>query len=54
MTTQDFIVALFCHVDQQMLDVPKRPDANFIRVKWSRSPSCLPSKAEGCGPSTAG
>ena len=29
MTTQDFIVALFCHVDQQMLDVPKRPDAKL-------------------------
>jgi hypothetical protein len=29
MTTQDFIVALFCHVDQQMLDVPKHPDAKL-------------------------
>jgi len=27
MTTQDFIIALFCAVDQERLDVPKRPDA---------------------------
>ena len=29
MTTQDFIIALFCAVDQEMLDVPKRPDATL-------------------------
>jgi hypothetical protein len=29
MTTQDFIIALFCAVDQAMLDVPKRPDAKL-------------------------
>lgn len=29
MTTQDFIIALFCAVDQEMLDVPKRPDAKL-------------------------
>ena len=29
MTAQDFIIALFCHVDQQMLDVPKHPDAKL-------------------------
>jgi hypothetical protein len=27
MTTQDFLIALFCAVDQEMLDVPKHPDA---------------------------
>ena len=29
MTTQDFIIALFCAVDQEMLDIPKRPDAKL-------------------------
>ena len=29
MTTQDFIIALFCAVDQEMRDVPKRPDAQL-------------------------
>jgi hypothetical protein len=32
MTTQDFILTLFCQVDDQMAAVPKRPDAK-------RSPS---------------
>ena len=29
MTPQDFIIALFYAVDQEMLDVPKRPDAKL-------------------------
>ena len=29
MTTQAFIIALFCAVDQEMLDVPKHPDAKL-------------------------
>ena len=29
MTPQDFIIALFYAVDQDMLDVPKRPDATL-------------------------
>jgi hypothetical protein len=29
MTTQDFIMALFYAVDQEMLDVPKHPDAKL-------------------------
>src|SRR5262244_1231966 len=29
MTTQDCIIALFYAVDQEMLDVPKRPDATL-------------------------
>jgi hypothetical protein len=29
MTTQDFIMTLFCHVDQQMLDMPKHPEAKL-------------------------
>ena len=29
MTTQDFIMALFYEVDQEMLDVPKHPDAKL-------------------------
>ena len=29
MTTQDFIIALFCQVDHQMTEVPKRPDAKL-------------------------
>ena len=29
MTPQDFIIALFCAVDQEMLDVPKHPAAKL-------------------------
>ena len=29
MTTQDFIIALFCQVDDQMTDISKRPDATL-------------------------
>ena len=29
MTTQDFIIALFCQVDDQMTGIPKRPDAKL-------------------------
>jgi hypothetical protein len=29
MTTPDFIIALFCAVDQEMRDVPKRSDAKL-------------------------
>jgi hypothetical protein len=29
MTTQDFIMTLFCQVDDQMAAVPKRPDAKL-------------------------
>ena len=29
MTTRDFIMALFYAVDQEMLDVPKHPDAKL-------------------------
>ena len=29
MTPQDFIIALFCAVAQEMLDIPKRPDAKL-------------------------
>ena len=29
MTTQDFIIALFYAVDQEMLDVPKHPGATL-------------------------
>ena len=29
MTTQDFIITLFCHVDQQMLAIPKHPEAKL-------------------------
>ena len=28
MTTQDFMLTLFCQIDDQMAQVPKRPDAN--------------------------
>jgi hypothetical protein len=31
MTTQDFIIALFYAVDQEMLEVPKHPDAKLYR-----------------------
>ena len=33
MTTQDFIIALFYAVDQEMLEIPKRPDAKLSPVK---------------------
>ena len=33
MTTQDFIIALFYAVDQEMLEVQKRPDAKLYPVK---------------------
>ena len=33
MTPPEFIIALFYAVDQEMLDVPKHPEANCIRVK---------------------
>jgi hypothetical protein len=29
MTTPDCLITLFCHVDQQMRDIPKRPDAKL-------------------------
>jgi hypothetical protein len=29
MTTQDFLIALFSRVDQEMLEVPQRPDATL-------------------------
>src|SRR5438105_11562376 len=29
MTTQDFVIALFYAVDQEMLDIPKHPDAKL-------------------------
>ncbi len=29
MTTQDFIIALFYAVDQEMLEVPKHPEAKL-------------------------
>ena len=29
MTTQDFIIELFCKVDDQMQDVPKHPQASL-------------------------
>lgn len=41
MTTHDGIIALFCDVDQQMLEVPKRPDAKL-------SPSAVVTLALRC------
>src|SRR5262245_47204028 len=29
MTTQDFVLTLFCHIDDPMAGVPKRPDAKL-------------------------
>src|SRR6266849_6212536 len=31
MTPQDFLIARFCAVDQERLDVPKHPDAKLSR-----------------------
>jgi hypothetical protein len=41
MTTQDFLLALFYVVDQEMLGVPKRPDA-------THSPSAVVTLALLC------
>ncbi|MFQ3674764.1 MAG: hypothetical protein SNJ83_14325 [Aggregatilineales bacterium] len=34
MTTEDFIIMLFCAVDDQMLDVPKHPQAKLRPSEW--------------------
>ena len=54
MTTHDFILALFYAVDQEMLEVPKHPEAKLspsavVTLAW-----CMPSKAVGLGPSIPG
>ena len=54
MTPPDFIIALFYAVDQEMLEVPKHPEAKLIPAQSSRWPCCMLSKAAGPGPSIAG
>ena len=54
MTTQDFIIALFCAVDQEMLDVPKRPDAKLYPSEVVTLALLFAIKGEGPGLSTAG
>jgi hypothetical protein len=54
MTPQDFIIALFYAVDQEMLEVPKHPEAKLSPSEMVPWPCCLRSKVEGGEPSIAG
>ena len=54
MTTQDFIMALFYEVDQEMLDVPKHPDAKLYPSEVVSWLCCVPSKVGARGRSTTG
>jgi hypothetical protein len=49
MTTWDVIIALFYHVDEQLHDLPKHPEAHLwpsemVTLGWG---CCMPSKAWG-------
>jgi len=55
MTTWDFIIALFYHIDQQLHAMPKHPEAHL----WPSEVVTLGlwhvrSKVSGIGPSIAG
>jgi hypothetical protein len=65
MTTEDFIIDLFCRVDDQMPDagdcIEQLLNATLsilkpisIPVKWSRLPFCSPSKGWAIAPFIAG
>jgi len=54
MTTPDFILALFYAVDQEMLEVPKHPEAKLYPSEVVTLPCCMRSKGAGPGPSIAG
>ena len=65
MTTEYFIIALFCRVDDQMPDAGdcierllnatlSIPKPGSIPARWSRLPSCSPSKALAIAPFTVG
>ena len=38
MATEEFIITLFCQVDDQMTDVSKRPDAKIRRLRLQPAP----------------
>jgi hypothetical protein len=54
MTTWDFIIALFYHVDEQLHDTPKHPEAPSGPVRWCPWGCCMRSKASGIVLSIAG
>jgi len=54
MTLQDFIIALFYAVDQEMLDVPKRPDAQLYPSEVVPLALLLAIKGGGPVPFTGG
>jgi hypothetical protein len=54
MTTWDLIIALFYHVDEQLHDMPKHPEATSGPVRSSPWGCCMPSKAGATVPSIGG
>ena len=45
MSTEDFIIELFCQVDDLMFDAEKHLKPSCIPAKWSRLPCCSRSRA---------
>ena len=54
MTTWDFIIALFYHIDRQMHDIPKHPERTSGPVRWSPWGGCMPAQAWATEHSIAG
>jgi hypothetical protein len=50
MTTEDFIITLFCQVDDQMTDVSKRPDAKLFPSEVVTLALLFALKGRGAGP----
>ena len=54
MTTWDLIIALFYHVDEQLHDMPKHPEAHLWPSEVAPWDCCMPSKVWATGRSIAG
>jgi hypothetical protein len=54
MTTEDFIIGLFCRIDDQMKDIAKHSQANLYPSEIVHWGCCLPSKALEIGLFTVG
>lgn len=54
MTTEDFIIDLFCRVDDAMLSVPKHSQSHLYPSELVTVASCSPGRASASGRSTAG
>jgi hypothetical protein len=54
MTPQDFIIALFYAVDQEMLEIPKHPDAKLSPSEVVTLALLYTNKGGGPASSTAG